>query len=205
MNKSLEEIVTKNFVLLVKETKAKIENETINSILGERTPLTVSLFESNIDDYLYFLVCQRVTTSFSTRLGKAVEQLCEDLIRYRNGTIIENPKPFDLKFTLNNTEEYWIEIKSIKGQNSSNRQTIIERKNGAEVLGKIFRLCIYNDNTNFEEDYILNAKQFWDFILGENDSMEKIHSILSGKGIDLNFKTIIDDNFQRLKSEHGKR
>mgnify|MGYP002619788446 CR=1 FL=1 len=205
MNDSLEKIVTRNFSSLVTETRSKIEKETIQTILGNRTPLTVNLFSDNISDYLYFLVCQRVTTSFSTRLGKVIEKLCEDLVTYRGGQIIQNPKPYDLKFILNNTEEYWIEIKSIGGQNSSNKQTILERKMSAEDQGKNFRLCMYNDDKEFKDDYILNGKQFWNFILGENDSLDKIFKLLKGKGIDLSFQTIIEENFNRLKSEYEEK
>ncbi len=202
MNITLEEIVFKTFNDLVSVTKSKIGKETVASILGKRVPLTTKLFEDNISDLLYFLVCQRVTTSFSTRLGKVIENLCKELIKYRGGKIIDKPNPFDLKFILNDNEEYWIEIKSIDGQNSSNKQSIADRKKLAEDNGKIFKLCIYNDDKQFDQDYKLNGQQFWDFILGEENSQDKIFSLIKGKGIDLSVKNIIEENFNRLDIEY---
>lgn len=205
MTNDERKIISNIFEELIKGTKAKIESETITTILENRTPVTVQLFSKNISDYLYFVVCQRVTTSFSTRLGKVMEKLCEELVKFQGGSIIKKPKPYDLKFKLKDGKEYWIELKSIDGQNSSNKQTIEERKKYAEKRGKIFKLCIYNDETKFKEDYKLNGKDFWDFILGEKNAQEIVFSIINGIGVDFSIKKIIDENYSRLLKEYKNK
>lgn len=200
-----ENIILEIFEDLILGTKTKIQNESISTILENRTPVTAQLFSENISDYLYFVVCQRVTTSFSTRLGKVMEKICEELIKSQGGTIIKKPKPYDLKFKLRDGKEYWIELKSIDGQNSSNRQTIEERKKNAEKKGKIFKLCIYNDETKFKEDYKLNGNEFWNFILGEKNAQNKVFSLIKGKGINFSIKSIIEENYFRLQKEYEEK
>jgi len=136
MTETTRKIISKFFDDLLTDTERKIQNETIASILENRNPVTLELFAENNDNCLYFLVCQRVTTSFSTRLGKVMEKLTEELIKAQGGQIMSSPKPYDLKFKLSDGKEYWIEIKSIDGQNSSNRQTISERKKMQRKMSK---------------------------------------------------------------------
>lgn len=156
---------------------------TLENIFAKSKPLTLELFADNVDEYIYFIVAQRVTKSFSTRLGGVIERVSAILVESQGGKIIDGkPNPFDLKFIHPDGKEYWVEIKSINAQNSSNLQTIIERKNLAESNNCIFHLCMYNDNNSSTEEYKLNGNQFWELVGGyEAASKVSIREIINAK------------------------
>lgn len=172
---------------------------TLDSIFAKSKPLTLELFSKNVDEYIYFIVAQRVTKSFSTRLGNVIEKVSAILVESQGGVIIAGrPNPFDLKFIHPDGREYWIEIKSINAQNSSNIQTILERKKLAEKNNCLFRLCVYNDDNSCSEEHKLNGSQFWTLVGGYESAGKDILAILSGLACEVSVREIINQRTQEL-------
>jgi hypothetical protein len=178
---------------------------SLDSVFAKCKPLTLELFSKNVDEYIYFIVAQRVTKSFSTRLGGVIEKVSAILVEAQGGIIIKGkPNPFDLKFIHPDGKEYWIEIKSINAQNSSNSQTIQERKKLAEANGCEFRLCVYNDDNYAAEAYKLNGKQFWELVGGYALAGEAILTMLSGLADTVSIRNLINQRVIQLIHEYQK-
>jgi hypothetical protein len=179
---------------------------TLENIFAKSKPLTLELFANNVDEYIYFIVAQRVTKSFSTRLGGVIERVSAILVESQGGKIIDGkPNPFDLKFIHPNGKEYWVEIKSINAQNSSNLQTIVERKNLAEYNNCVFHLCMYNDNNSSSEEYKLNGNQFWELVGGYAAAGDDVLAMLNGLAGKVSIREIINDKVNELVQEHRTR
>lgn len=179
---------------------------TLENIFAKSKPLTLELFADNVDEYIYFIVAQRVTKSFSTRLGGVIERVSAILVESQGGKIIDGkPNPFDLKFIHPDGKEYWVEIKSINAQNSSNLQTIIERKNLAESNNCIFHLCMYNDNNSSTEEYKLNGNQFWELVGGYEAAGEDVLAMLNGLASKVSIREIINAKVHELVQERTRR
>lgn len=175
---------------------------TLDSIFAKSKPLTLELFSNNVDDYIYFIVSQRVTKSFSTRLGSVIERVSAILVESQGGKIVAGkPNPFDLKFIHPDGKEYWVEIKSINAQNSSNIQTINERKKLAEEGNCVFRLCMYNDDNHSLEEYKLNGSQFWKLVGGYEAAGNDILAMLRGLAGKVSIQEIINNKVQELVQE----
>lgn len=175
---------------------------TLDSIFAKSKPLTLELFSDNVDDYIYFIVSQRVTKSFSTRLGSVIERVSAILVESQGGKIVAGkPNPFDLKFIHPDGKEYWVEIKSINAQNSSNIQTINERKKLAEDGNCVFRLCMYNDDNHSLEEYKLNGSQFWKLVGGYEAAGNDILAMLRGLAGKVSIQEIINNKVQELVQE----
>lgn len=178
---------------------------TLDSIFAKSKPLTLELFSDNVDDYIYFIVSQRVTKSFSTRLGSVIERVSAILVESQGGKIVAGkPNPFDLKFIHPDGMEYWVEIKSINAQNSSNIQTINERKKLAEDGNCVFRLCMYNDDNHSLEEYKLNGSQFWKLVGGYEAAGNDILAMLRGLAGKVSIQEIINNKVQWLVQERKK-
>jgi hypothetical protein len=163
----------------------------------------LELFSQNIHEYFYFITAQRVTKSFSTRLGTVIEKVSAILVKSQGGQIVPgNPNPFDLKFIHPDGLEYWIEIKSINAQNSSNMQTIQERRELAQQENCKFYLCIYNDDTIVSDEFKLNRNDFWKLVGGEAKTGDDIFALLKGLGKDVKIKEIIDSKADELTKEY---
>ena len=179
---------------------------TLDAIFAKSKPLTLELFSNNVDEYLYFIVSQRVTKSFSTRLGGVIEKVSAILVESQGGRIVPGrPNPFDLKFFHPDGKQYWIEIKSINAQNSSNIQTINERKKLAEAHGCIFHLCMYNDDNVCAEKYKLNGSQFWKLVGGYEDAGKDMLAMLRGLAVKVSIRNIINNKVQELAQEYSLR
>ena len=178
---------------------------TLNEVLAKSKPLTLELFSQNIHECFYFITAQRVTKSFSTRLGTVIEKISAILVESQGGRIVEgNPNPFDLKFIHPDGLEYWIEIKSINAQNSSNMQTIQERRKLAKKENCKFYLCIYNDDKISSEEFKLNGKDFWKLVGGEANTGDDIFALIKGLGKNVSIKEIIDSKADELTQEYRK-
>ena len=148
---------------------------------------------------------QRVTKSFSTRLGSVIERVSAILVESQGGKIVAGkPNPFDLKFIHPDGMEYWVEIKSINAQNSSNIQTINERKKLAEDGNCVFRLCMYNDDNHSLEEYKLNGSQFWKLVGGYEAAGNDILAMLRGLAGKVSIQEIINNKVQWLVQERKK-
>lgn len=179
---------------------------TLESIFAKSKPLTLELFSDNVDEYIYFIVAQRVTKSFSTRLGGVIERVSAILVESQGGKIIEGkPNPFDLKFIHPDGKEYWVEIKSINAQNSSNLQTILERKNLAESNNCVFHLCMYNDNNSAPDEYKLNCNQFWELVGGYEAAGDDVLAMLKGLAGKVSIREVINDKVHELVQERTRR
>ncbi|MEQ1593071.1 MAG: hypothetical protein ABL892_11885 [Thiobacillaceae bacterium] len=177
---------------------------TLDSIFARSKPLTLELFSKNVDEYIYFIVAQRVTKSFSTRLGNVIEKVSAILVESQGGLIIAGrPNPFDLRFIHPDGNEYWIEIKSINAQNSSNIQTIHERKKLAEQNNCLFRLCVYNDDNSCSEEHKLNGGQFWKLVGGYESAGEDILAMLKGLACEVSVREIINQRVRELVDEQN--
>lgn len=177
---------------------------TLDSIFAKSKPLTLELFANNVDEYIYFIVSQRVTKSFSTRLGVVIERVSAILVESQGGKIVAGkPNPFDLKFIHPDGKEYWVEIKSINAQNSSNIQTINERRKLAEAHGSVFHLCVYNDDNICAEAYKLNGSQFWKLVGGYEDASKDMLKMLRGLAFKISIREIINNKVQELVQEHN--
>jgi hypothetical protein len=175
---------------------------SLQEIAEKSKPLTMELFFGNMAEYLYFIVAQRVTTSFSTRLGGVIEKISHILVTSQGGRIVAGkPNPFDLKFVHPDGIEYWVEIKSINAQNSSNQITISRLKELAESNQCVFRLCIYNDDKPHAEKYKLNAYEFWKLVGGYEQAGADIMAMLSGLAGTIRLKNIVDQRVASLIEE----
>jgi len=179
---------------------------TLDAVFAKSKPLTLELFSENVDEYIYFIVSQRVTKSFSTRLGGVIEKVSAILVESQGGKIVPGkPNPFDLKFFHPDGKQYWIEIKSINAQNSSNLQTITERKKLAEKHGCVFHLCMYNDDNSCAEEYKLNGSQFWKLVGGYEDAGKDMLIMLRGLAVKVSIRDIVDDKVKELVREYSTR
>lgn len=179
---------------------------TLDSIFANSKPLTLELFSKNVDEYIYFIVSQRVTKSFSTRLGGVIEKVSAILVESQGGQIVPGrPNPFDLKFSHPDGKQYWVEIKSINAQNSSNIQTINERKKLAEANGCVFHLCMYNDDNSCAEEYKLNGSQFWKLVGGYEDAGKDMLTMLRGLAVKVSIREIINHKVRELVQEYSAR
>lgn len=191
---------------LIEGISNSAQNLTLDGIFANSKPLTLELFSNNVDEYIYFIVSQRVTTSFSTRLGGVIEKVSAILVESQGGKITSvKPNPFDLKFLHPDGNQYWIEIKSINAQNSSNIQTINERKKLAEANNCVFRLCVYNDDNLCSEEYKLNGSQFWKLVGGYEDAGKDMLTILSGLADKVSVRDIINKRAEELGKEYSQR
>jgi hypothetical protein len=191
---------------LITGISASANDLTLDSIFSKSKPLTLELFSENLDEYIYFIVAQRVTKSFSTRLGNVIEKVSAILVASQGGQIVPGkPNPFDLKFIHPDGKEYWIEIKSINAQNSSNLQTILERRQMAEANHCHFRLCVYNDDSHCPESYKLNGGQFWKLVGGYESAGADILAMLSGLASEVSIREIIRQATMRMVAEHRDR
>ncbi|ROV58110.1 hypothetical protein EGH82_20030 [Vibrio ponticus] len=203
----LDDISNKKILKLFNELLDGISESaqklTLKEVLEKSKPLTLELFSNNIEEYFYFITAQRVTKSFSTKLGTVIEKISSILVESKGGTIVKgNPKPFDLKFVHPNGREYWIEIKSINAQNSSNSQTIKERKELAEAAGCIFRLCMYNDDRKSREEYKLNGAEFWKLVGGSKLTGDEVLKLISGLASQVSFNEIVKYKARELHNQY---
>ncbi|PSU27194.1 hypothetical protein CTM97_12995 [Photobacterium phosphoreum] len=205
----LDDISNKKILKLFNELLDGISESaqklTLKEVLEKSKPLTLELFSNNIEEYFYFITAQRVTKSFSTKLGTVIEKVSAILVESQGGTIVKGkPKPFDLKFIHPNGREYWIEIKSINAQNSSNAQTIQERKELAEAAGCIFRLCMYNDDRRSKEEYKLNGAEFWALVGGSKYTGDEVLKLISGLASQISFNEIVKSKVIEFHSQYKK-
>ncbi|EEX92138.1 hypothetical protein VIOR3934_10040 [Vibrio orientalis CIP 102891 = ATCC 33934] len=205
----LDDISNKKILKLFNELLDGISESaqklTLKEVLEKSKPLTLELFSNNIEEYFYFITAQRVTKSFSTKLGAVIEKISVILVESQGGTIVKGkPNPFDLKFVHPNGCEYWIEIKSINAQNSSNSQTIKERKELADVAGCIFRLCMYNDDRRSKEEYKLNGAEFWELVGGSKSTGDEVLKLISGLASQVSFNEIVKSRAIELRSQYIK-
>lgn len=200
-----KEKVLKLFNKLLSGISGSAQKLTLKEVLEKSKPLTLELFSNNIEEYFYFIAAQRVTKSFSTKLGTVIEKVSAILVESQGGEIVKgNPNPFDLKFIHPNGTEYWIEIKSINAQNSSNSQTIKERKELAENASCIFRLCMYNDDRRSKEEYKLNGAEFWALVGGSKSTGDEVLKLISGLAAKISFNEIVKSKAIELHSQYKK-
>ncbi|WP_338461314.1 hypothetical protein VZH09_09680 [Synechococcus elongatus IITB7] len=198
-----EQKILEVFTGLLDGIKTSAQSLTLEEVLTKSKPLTLELFSQNIHEYFYFITAQRVTKSFSTRLGTVIEKVSAVLVEAQGGYLVPgNPEPFDLKFIHPNGIEYWIEIKSINAQNSSNMQTIKERKKMTEGKNCQFYLCIYNDNTINSDKFKLNGHDFWELVGGSSSTWDNISSLVKGLGKNIKLQEIIELKSQELTKDY---
>lgn len=191
---------------LISGISASANELSLDNLLTKSKPLTLELFSDNIDEYIYFIVAQRVTKSFSTRLGNVIEKVSAILVESQGGQIVPGkPNPFDLKFIHPDRNEYWLEIKSINAQNSSNLQTILERKKMAETNHCHFRLCVYNDDAASPDPYKLNGGQFWKLVGGYESAGADVMAMLRGLAGEVSIREIITQAAMRMVNEYRCR
>lgn len=198
-----KEKILKLFNELLTGISESAQKLTLKEVLKKSKPLTLELFSNNIEEYFYFITAQRVTKSFSTKLGTVIEKVSAILVESQGGEIVRgNPNPFDLKFIHPDGREYWIEIKSINAQNSSNSQTIQERKGLAEAADCIFKLCMYNDDRKSKEEYKLNGAEFWELVGGSKSTGDEVLKLISGMASQISFNEIIKSKAIDLHSQY---
>lgn len=187
-----------NFLLDISLETSKM---TLYSLVNNNKSITMELFSQNIEEYIYFTVAQSVTTSYNNGFENAIREICEVLIKTQDGLIINNSEPFDLKFQLKNGEEYCMDIKSVNHQKSCNKQTFQEHKEKAEKDGKIYKLCLYDDESLANEEYLLKGNDFWKLIAGFDNAKPSIFRLINGAANKLSVSTIIRDTKNRFISE----
>jgi len=201
----LQEETKKTFLSIIDEllldTSSKAAEISLFKLLNYNRSITTELFSQNIEEYLYFMVTQRVTASFTTGLKNAIKKFSETLIKAQDGQIIKNPKPYDLKFKLKNGEEYWLDIKSINDPYSSNEQYIKEQKEKADNNGSKYRLYIYDDENQYDGDYHLNGNDFWELLAGFENARPEIFKLINGSANKFSTSTIIKETHNRLLRE----
>jgi Type II restriction endonuclease EcoO109I len=114
---------------------------TLKEIIHQKNPLIREMFYNNPEEFITFFVMERVERSFVTLMGNMIENIVEILVQAQGGEIIgtkKSWKPYDLKFRLRDGKEYWLEIKSITGQNNSNLSSIKKNRDKAIQEAKNF-------------------------------------------------------------------
>lgn len=195
--KTLSSIIDK----MLLETSSKAAEISLFKLLNYNRSITSELFSQNIEEYLYFMVTQRVTTYFTTGLKNAIGQFSETLIKAQDGQILKNPEPYDLKFKLKNGEEYWLDIKSINDPYFSNGQYIKERQEKSDKKGAKYRLFIYDDENQYDGDYYLNGNDFWELMAGFEHARPEIFKLVNGSANKFSTSSIIKDTHNRLLRE----
>ena len=167
------------------------------------TPFTDQLFSQNKESHIFYVVSQRITRSFVTKLGIDMEMIALLILEDGGSTNIrtkEDAKPFDLKFKHPDGNEYWVEMKSIFGQNKSNSQTIREEARKARGAGKKFLLCVYNENKE-DKDEVLSGPDFWNFIGNDTRTWDELSEILTEAGKHIQFEKLINPKIDLLMKE----
>jgi len=204
-NKELTEETKKTLLSIIDNFLLDISLETskltLYSLVNNNRSITMELFSQNIEEYIYFTVAQSVTTSYNNGFENAIREICEVLIKTQEGLIVNNAEPFDLKFQLKNGDEYCIDIKSVTNQKNCNKQTYKEHKEKAEKAGKIYKLCLYDDESLSEEDFILKGNAFWKLIAGFDNAKPSIFRLINGAANKLSVSTIIRETKNRFISE----
>jgi len=187
---------------LLFDTTSKASEITLYNFISYNRSFTMELFSQNIEDYLDYMISQHITSSFSIKLEKLIEDFCEVLIQTQGGLIINAPKQYDLKFRLSNGVEYWIDIKSNNDQYCTKYQTIIdEHKEKAEKEGKIYKLYLYDDEKLSDNDYTLNGSDFWALIAGFENARVEILRLINGSANKISISSIIKETKNRLLNE----
>ena len=131
------------------------------------------------------------------------EKISISLIESNQGIIIASGRkaaPFDLKFIFGNIE-YWMEIKSILEQNSSNLATISKNKLNAEMNGKKFILGVYYSTSSAaREEYILCGDEYWEFI-GGKESQKIVSNSFKKMADHFSIKNIVSNKTEDLYNE----
>ena len=178
----------------------KIDSLTLDEI--QLKPFDNALFSDNFDSLLYHHVMQRMTRSFVTKLGQDMEAIAREILESSGATDIRwktQAEPFDLKFNHpNGTDEYWIEMKSIFGQNKSNQKTIDSEAKKARRAGKKFLLCVYNED-RVDTNEILSGPNFWNFIGNDDETWKNLSSLLKEEGKNFDFEEWAMRAVKRLK------
>jgi len=176
----------------------KIENITVDIINNK--PVDEALYFGRKNEQIFYRVVQTVSTSFSTRLGLKMEEIALCVLEAGGSTDIKTKKeakPVDLKFTHPDGHEYWIEMKSIFGQNKSNNATIEKEKKKAKKAGKKFLLCVYNEDKE-DGDETKSGRDFWNFIGHDDDTWANLSKILTDEGERFNLSEIIRNKIDEL-------
>jgi hypothetical protein len=196
----VKEKISKIISQVYRHVEIKVASLTIEEI--KQKPFDNALFSNNRDSLLFHHVMQRMTRSFSTKLGIEMESIAKEILRSSGATEIRwkrEAQPFDIKFKHKNGEdEYWIEMKSIFGQNKSNQQTIDQEAEKASGAGKKFLLCVYNENKEDDEG-VLSGPDFWNFIGNDEETWNKLSSILKNEGLKFDFESWAIQAVSRLK------
>jgi hypothetical protein len=183
---------------------------TLKEIINKKNPLVREMFYDNPEEFITFFVMERVERSFVTLMGKIIENIVEILVQSQGGEIIGTKKdwePYDLKCILPDGKEYWLEIKSITGQNNSNQNSINKYRDVAVKEGKEFRLCIYyptksNIKSNNKADYILIGEEFWSFVGGDIATESYIFNLIRNIARDFSFTTLVRTRTEELLEEY---
>jgi len=187
-----------NFLLDISLETSKL---TLYNLVNNNRSITMELFAQNIEEYISLVVSQSVTMSFSTGLENVIREFSEVLIKTQEGQIFNDSEPYDMKFQLKNGNEYWIDIKSFKYLNNSNKRTIEEHHELAEKEGKIYKLCLYDDENQSEVKYQLNGNDFWKLTADIDNAKFKIFNLINGAANKLSISTIIRDTKTRFIRE----
>jgi len=204
---ALSEPTRQKIKSLFNDFRQKMEHKglelNLDDINSGIKPMTEAIFKNNFPDYIHLMVAQRISGSFSGILGNLVEPLSQAIITGSGGKIVDgNPKPFDLKFTHLNGDEYWVELKSIDGQNKSNKETIGKNRKDAIEQGKKFLLCIYNNEKQDKKDWIISGANYWNFIGNNASTWEELEKLLSQFGEDFKIASIIENRVKELNEEN---
>ena len=189
---------------IIEEISFHVENKIGSLTLDEiqLKPFDNALFSDNLDSLLFHHIMQRMTRSFVTKLGQDMEAIAREILESSGATNIrwkKQAEPFDIKYNHpNGIDEYWIEMKSIFGQNKSNQATIDAEAEKASRAGKKFLLCVYNENRE-DSDGILSGPNFWNFIGDDDETWENLCLILSEEGKNFNFEDWATQAVERLK------
>ena len=97
---------------LLLETSSDASEISLYSLVNDNSSKIMEHYSHDIEGYLCFMISQHVTTFFTSRLEQSVEDFNKVEIKSQENLILNNPKPFDLKVSLKNGKEYWIDSKS---------------------------------------------------------------------------------------------
>ncbi|MHA1730859.1 MAG: hypothetical protein ACTSU5_02900 [Promethearchaeota archaeon] len=194
------------FEVLLEGVRESVESMTLDEILERKNPLVRMIFARNPREYLFFFLAERAERSLVTRHGNVIESVVRKILEHRGAEIVgagpADWKPFDLKFRLPGGAEYWIEIKSILGQNKSNLTEIRRIRGLAEGEGKQFRLCVYYDTKGVVpadlKPVTLVGREFWTFVGGSEGTRDRVFDVVEGLGEEFSLRAVIDAKVEEL-------
>jgi len=186
---------------LIIDTLSKSSELKLYTFVPYNKTLVIEVFSQNIDEYLYYRISQNITSTFKKGIENSIKKFSEYLIQSQEGQLILDPEKTDLKFKLKNGEVYSIDIKSKFDFENFNDHYFKVQNEKAKEIGSKYKLFIYDEDIEINNDFLLNGNDFWELIAGFEQAKYELFKIINGCANKISLSTIIKDAHKRLLNE----